>query len=187
MIVIKKISIIFCVFIVFIKSYGQEIYIDTLKEVYITNNVLSFIYEDFFNNDTNFYSYVFSKNKEDNIKTIHHIVKNSRIILNYENNKLKELYNMEKAFIVGQYISFHNNGAIDSIGNYEPYNDNFIERIKCDTIYTDFFGRISESFDCKKGFQDKDWFFFDEKGKLLMIKTYDKGILVRKIIVPAPR
>lgn len=176
----KRLRILPFVLLAFNISYSQEIYIDTVKRLYYNEGVTELIYENYLNKKDKYIAYGIINN---NLITFF-TESNSRINFNYDNKKLKEIYHKEHLYFNGQYISFHKNGVIDSIGNYEPYNESFKQRIKCDTVWHT---NTMYSIDCTKGFQDKDWFFFDKKGKLYMIKTYDKGVLVRKIIVPEPK
>jgi len=183
----RKIISIIITIVICVKLYSQSQVIEQYTKKRKTGFTTELLYKNVLRKDTIWSSYTIYK--PDNLEQITHIINRyvetstvTTTVLLYDNNKLKVLRNQKGSFLVNHYIAFHNNGFIDSIGNFEPYNENFRERVICDTIwYEDVPGAYS--MDCHKGFQDKEWYFFDERGKIRMIKIYDKGVLL-DIILP---
>ncbi len=196
----KTISIIITL-VICMKSYsqGQVIWQHTGERRGEIQTDLKYISKDTAYNSESLTDLRFAiKQKADTLEYIDISAHNTNATLYYWNNgKLGILENNYGEYLVGQYIAFHENGFIDSIGNFETVNDenrdeffDRIEKICKDSIDTIFVehpdGTIStmriENSDCIDGFQDKEWYFFDKQGKIRMIKIYNKGVLVDVIL-----
>ena len=167
------------------KSYSQNrVLWQFTSKSFFEELVTSLEYNNVLSKDTAFASFSI-KQKTDTLKYIDIVTRNTETTLYYYNNgKLRSLENNRGIYLVNQYIAFHDNGFIDSIGNFEPYNENFEERqaYTNDTVWLDDDEYVIAERHVYKGFQDKEWYFFDERGKIRMIKIYDKGVLLDVIL-----